>query len=88
PFDCEANKPHLRPATAQTVAWSPASWLAGETYRSPNVVAVVRAVLARAGWANDNALALLVKDNGSATNFQARHFEAGAPFIKLVLTWQ
>ncbi|MCC7354553.1 MAG: hypothetical protein IT330_12470, partial [Anaerolineae bacterium] len=88
PFDCDGNKPHLRPATAQAVAWSPASWRGGETYRSPDIAAVVRAVLGRAGWANGNALALLVRDNGSPTNFQARHFEAGAPFIRLVLTWQ
>ena len=88
PFNGAINKPHLRPATAQAVTWSPASWTAGETYRSPDIAAVVRAVLGRVGWANGHALALLVREDGSVSNFQARHFEAGAPFIRLVLTWQ
>ncbi len=45
-------------------------------------------VLSRPGWVNGNALALLIRDNGSTTNNQARNFEMGAPYIRLVLTWQ
>ncbi len=68
--------------------WTTGPWTAGLTYTTPNLAPVVNAVLNRAGWVNGNALALLIRDNGSSTNIQARNFELGAPVVRLVLTWQ
>jgi hypothetical protein len=87
-FDCGANQPHTRTTTAAAVDWATGPWTAGLTYTTPNLASVVNAVLNRAGWANGNALALLIRDNGSSTNIQARNFELGAPVVRLVLTWQ
>ena len=87
-FDCTNNRPNTAATTGSAVDWSTGPWTSGLTYTTPNLAAVVNAVLNRGGWANGNALALLVRDNGSSTNNQARNFESGAPLIRLVLTWQ
>jgi uncharacterized protein YegL len=87
-FACGTNPPHTRPVTGAAVDWTTGPWTAGSTYTTPNIAAVVNEVLSRPGWVNGNALALLIRDNGSTTNNQARNFEMGAPYIRLVLTWQ
>lgn len=52
------------PTTAQT-DWDPASWGVGATVTSPSFAAAVQEVINRPGWASGNALAVLIRNDGS-----------------------
>jgi len=63
----DGTLPATRPPTQAVVAWSvQAPWVDGGWETSPDVTALVAEVLARPGWKAGNALALLVRDAGSA----------------------
>ena len=74
-----------RATTAASVGWAPAPWptvgAAGEAQRTPNVAALVQAVVGRAGWAQGNALALQFTGTGMR---KAVAFEGGATFAPLL----
>ncbi len=58
-----------RPRTVQSVAWTPAPWQsvgdAGADQRTPNLAPVLQEVVDREGWAEGNALAILLTGSGS-----------------------
>lgn len=62
--------------TTSSVAWIPPSWLTGgETgpnQRTPNLASLIQEVINRPGWANGNALAILISGSGQHV---ARSFE-------------
>jgi hypothetical protein len=68
-----------RATTAGSVVWSPPDWTtvgqAGDGQRTPDLSALVGAVVGRAGWVSGNALALQVSGRGRRT---AESFEGGA----------
>ena len=72
-------------ATTGSVAWSPPDWTtvgeAGAAQRTPNLSALVGAVVSRAGWASGNALALQLSGTGRRT---AEAFEGGATLAPLL----
>jgi hypothetical protein len=74
-----------RATTTASVAWSPPDWsVKGEAaagQRTPNLAALVQAVVSRAGWASGNALALQVSGTGRRT---ADAYEYGASFAPLL----
>ncbi|HEX5769895.1 MAG TPA: PKD domain-containing protein, partial [Nocardioidaceae bacterium] len=74
-----------RATTTASVAWSPPDWSskgeAGAAQRTPNLAALVQAVVSRAGWAPGNALALQVSGTGRRT---ADAYEYGASFAPLL----
>jgi len=71
PFTTDANSVSSRPATAASVAWSPAAWNnvdeRGTLQRTPDVSALVSEVIARPGWSNGNAMAFLITGAGHRT---------------------
>ena len=73
------NNISSRATTAASVGWAPAPWptvgAAGEAQRTPNLAALVQAVVARAGWAQGNALAFQLSGTGMR---KAVAFEGGA----------
>jgi hypothetical protein len=74
-----------RATTAQSVPWSPPDWTTvgavGAAERTPDVAALVQAVVDRAGWASGNALALQFSGTGRRA---AEAYEGGASFAPLL----
>jgi hypothetical protein len=74
-----------RTPTTTSVAWSPLDWstvgAAGEAQRTPDIAALVSAVVGRPGWASGNALALQVSGTGRRT---AEAFEGGVSLAPLL----
>ena len=79
-----------RATTTANVAWAPAAWNtvneAGVAQRTPDIAAVVQAIVNRPGWSQGNALALQISGTGRRT---ADAFESGATFAPLLhVEWQ
>ncbi|WP_158544439.1 PKD domain-containing protein [Blastococcus sp. TBT05-19] len=78
-FSTTAFDVSSRPRTSATVDWSPAPWPTlkerGVNQRTPDLAAVLQEIVDRPGWAEGNALALLVTGSGTRT---AESFEGGA----------
>jgi hypothetical protein len=71
------------------VPWAPADWTtvgqAAAAQRTPDLSALVNAVVSRSGWVPGNAIALQVSGTGRRT---ARAFESGAGVAPLLhLEW-
>jgi hypothetical protein len=68
-----------RPRTSATVPWNPAPWptakARGVDQQTPNLSAVVQQIVSRGGWANGQAIVLVITGTG-ARNAEA--FEGGA----------
>jgi len=74
-----------RATTEASVPWSPPAWNtvgeAAAAQRTPDVSALVQAVVSRTGWASGNALAVQFSGTGRRT---AEAFEGGASFAPLL----
>ena len=74
-----------RPRTTATVNWSPPAWAvigeAGPNQRTPDLSTLIQEILNRTGWANGNALALIITGTGHRT---ARAYE-GKPTATALL---
>lgn len=74
-----------RATTAAAVPWSPVDWTtvgqAGVAQRTPDLSALVQAVVSRTGWAPGNAVAFQVSGTGVR---KARAFESGASVAPLL----
>jgi len=74
-----------RGTTSASVPWSPPDWAAvgeaGTAQRTPDVSALVQAVVGRPGWAQGNALAFQFSGTGRRT---AEAFEGGASLAALL----
>ena len=79
------NNISSRAATAASVGWTPAPWptvgAAAEAQRTPDLKALVQAVVGRAGWAQGNALAFQFSGTGMR---KAVAFEGGASLAPLL----
>jgi hypothetical protein len=78
-----------RATTAASVPWSPPAWsTVGQAtidQRTPDLSALVQAVVSRSGWVPGNAVALQVSGTGVR---KARAFESGAGVAPLLhLEW-
>jgi hypothetical protein len=78
-----------RATTAASVPWAPADWTtvgqAAAAQRTPDLSALVQAVVARSGWVPGNAVAFQVSGTGVR---KARAFESGAGVAPLLhLEW-
>jgi hypothetical protein len=71
-----------RPRTAQSVPWDPVPWstigTAGLDQRTPDLSSVVQEIVDRPGWANGNAMVIIVIGSGKRV---AESFDGGAPPI-------
>ena len=79
------NNISSRATTSTSVGWVPAPWqtvgAAGEAQRTPNLTALVQAVVNRTGWAQGNAVAFQLSGSGMR---KAVAFEGGAGFAPLL----
>ena len=84
-YTAATNNIANRATTAATIAWAPPDWTvageAGLAQRTPNLAALVQAVVSRTGWAQGNALAMQFRGTGRRT---ADAFEDGANFAPLL----
>jgi hypothetical protein len=71
-----------RPRTTARVTWQPVAWsrarLSGLEQRTPDLKQIVGEIVSRPGWANGNALALIIVGSGRRV---ADSFEGAAPPI-------
>ena len=79
-----------RPLTA-AVAWnSVGAWTTDTWYDTPDITTIVQAAVDRAGWAENNAMTIHIRDNGSDTSAMRlskdRHIGASES-AKLVVTY-
>jgi hypothetical protein len=89
-YTAAANNVTSRATTAASVAWSPPDWAtvgqAGLGQRTPNLSALVQAVVSRAGWAPGNAMALQVSGTGRRTAEAFDGVAAAAPLLHIEYT--
>ncbi len=68
-----------RPTTSAAVAWSPPDWTtvgaAGPDQQTPDIAPVIQEIVDRAGWAQNNPLALIITGSGERT---AESFDGNA----------
>jgi hypothetical protein len=73
------------------VTWSGVgSWTSGTWYDSPSLVSDLQAIIDRGGWAENNAINLFVKNDGSSSNAYrsaSGYDDAAADAAKLVVTY-
>ena len=73
-----------RPLTSATVVWDEvAPWEAGQTYRTPDLSAIVQEIIDRNGWASGNSVAFVINGSGvrTAESFESR--PADAPLLRV-----
>ncbi len=77
-----------RPTTTASVAWSPPDWsvvgAAGPEQRTPDLAAVVQEIVARPGWAANQALGFVVTGSGTRTAEAFDGRTASAPLLEVV----
>jgi len=87
PFSSSTGNLSARPRTTASVAWAPDAWdTLGERHSSPDLAAVVRAIIDRPGWQAGNALALLIDGAGKRVAVSCDKSAAAAPKLCLVYT--
>ncbi len=78
-----------RPTTTASAAWTVAPWPtigeAGLPQRSPNITGIIQEIVNRPGWASGNALALLIRGNGTrvAESFNKTATPGGDPLLHI-----
>ena len=54
--------------TSAFTAWATPNWSDGVTYHSADFTSAVKEVIDRGGWSSNNALIVLIDDNGTSNN--------------------
>ena len=84
-FTTATGNVSTRPRTAASVSWAPPAWAlvgeAGANQRTPDLIEIVREIVARPGWASGNAMAFIVTGTGHRT---AESFEGKASAAPLL----
>ena len=89
PFTDKAHDISSRPRTTAQVDWVPDPWQAGETgaaERTPDLSAVVQAIVSRPGWAQGSALAIIVHGSGVRTAWAFDGDSTAAPVLHVEYT--
>jgi hypothetical protein len=88
-FATTANNLTNRPLTGASVAWSPPAWTQGDrgaAQKTPDLKALVQAVVNQATWNAGNAIVFVISGSGTRT---AEAFESGAAKAPLLrVEWQ
>jgi hypothetical protein len=79
-----ASRPSARPRTGAFTNWQPASSVG---WKDVSVTSVVQEVVNRAGWAANNDLCIIVRDNNGVTGNQFQYVVSydGAPTGSAIL---
>lgn len=87
PFGLSNSTLSTKPKTTAVVTWSPPAWptvgAVGAAQRTPNLAPIIQEIVNRTGWANNNALTLLINGSGQRV---AKSFEggsSGAPLLHI-----
>ena len=86
-FSSDRHDLSSRPKTGAEAGWNPAAWKrvgdSGDAERTPDLSALVHAVVSREDWRPGNSMAFFVSGRGRRTAFAAR--EQGEPAARLVI---
>jgi hypothetical protein len=73
--------------TIATVGWDPAPWTvvgaAGPDQQTPDISSIIQEIVGRPGWANGNALAIIVTGTGERTAESFNGDAAAAPLLRI-----
>jgi PKD repeat protein len=86
-FTTSSTTVSSRPQTSTSVAWSPPAWTSGQrgaAQRTPDLKTLVQAVVGRAGWRSDNALAFVM--TGTGERRASSHDGSIAPVLHVAYT--
>lgn len=76
-----------RPRNPNGVAWSPPPWDAvGASEQTPDIAGLIQQVVNRPGWAEGNALVLIITGTGNRTAESFEGDPAGAPLLHVEYT--
>jgi hypothetical protein len=79
-----------RPRTSAAASWSPNPWMtigeAGLDQQMPDIASVIREIIDRPGWANDNSLAIIITGTGERGAESYDGDPAGAPLLHVEYT--
>lgn len=67
-WDTTTHRIDTATATTAFADWDPSAWGVGSTVTGPDFASAVQEVIDRGGWASGNAVAILVRDDGSSSN--------------------
>jgi hypothetical protein len=89
-FTSASENISTRPRTNAAVPWSPASWptvgTAGTAQRTPILTDVIQEIVNRTGWANGNALALIITGTGHRVAVAYDGIPKSAPLLRIEYT--
>jgi type IV pilus assembly protein PilY1 len=90
----DKNLSSRRPWTTETVKWSVPAWTKpNEKFQTPDLSALLQEIIDQDGWAADNALLLLLRDDKDKPSIGLREAEAfegdatAAPLLHLEVLW-
>ncbi|MCH9697525.1 MAG: hypothetical protein K0U68_05405, partial [Gammaproteobacteria bacterium] len=72
-----------RPRTSASVSWSPAAWVASETYTSPDIKSVIQEIVNQGDWEGGNALSIIVTGSGLRRAWSQNGEPASAPVLRV-----
>lgn len=68
-FGTNGNNISSRPRTNASVSWSMSPWQKDQSYRSPDLSAIIKEVVSQEGWSAGNALTLILSADGSRSAY-------------------
>jgi hypothetical protein len=87
PFADLANNILSRTLTVTAVTWTPPAWTligeAGSAQQTPDLAAVIQQIVSRPGWAEGNALAIVLTGTGRRVAESYEGLPAGAPMLSI-----
>lgn len=83
-FSSDTNNITDRP-TVGSVTWTPGPWIVNGNYESPDIAGIIESIVARAGWASGNDLALRVDATGGGARraFTYDGASGAAPLLRV-----
>ncbi len=85
-FTTASNNISGRTATTASVTWT-ASNIGAGVKPTPDIATVIQEIIDRAGWSSGNALALIIKGNGTTSFLRTRAYDGTGSPAKLNVTY-
>lgn len=69
-FTTGSNNISSRPTTSQSATWNPPAWAANSLQQTPDLTAIVQAIVNRSGWTSGNSMAFIFSGTASVSNYR------------------
>lgn len=85
-FTATSNDISNRTQTTATVNWTASSVGTG-IVTTPDIATIIQEIIDRAGWSSGNAVAVVIKGNGSSSFIRIRAYDGAGTPVKLNITY-